>query len=89
MNGQYDVVVLGGGAAGMTAAIWARRQGASVLLIEYNDMLGKKILSTGNGRCNLSNRRISASSYRSDSGGEDFFFVGFFQSLRRRNAGFF
>lgn len=73
MDKQYDVVVLGGGASGMTAAIWAGRQGASVLIVEYNEELGKKILSTGNGRCNFSNRDISASCYRTDTGGEDFF----------------
>jgi predicted Rossmann fold flavoprotein len=54
------VIIVGGGAAGMAAAIVAARQGARVLIIEQNDRLGKKILATGNGRCNLSNTGISA-----------------------------
>ena len=40
----------------MTAAIFAAREGAQVVLLEHKDRVGKKILSTGNGRCNLSNR---------------------------------
>ena len=40
----------------MTAAIFAARQGAQVTLLEHMDRVGKKILSTGNGKCNLSNR---------------------------------
>ncbi|MGM0471189.1 MAG: NAD(P)/FAD-dependent oxidoreductase [Bacillota bacterium] len=49
------VVVVGGGAAGMMAAGTAARQGADVLLLEKNDQLGKKLLLTGKGRCNLTN----------------------------------
>lgn len=51
----YDIVVVGAGPAGCMAAIQAERAGASVLLIERNDTIGKKILKTGNGRCNLTN----------------------------------
>ena len=51
----YDGIVIGGGAAGMFAAIMAARQGAKVLLIEKNDRLGKKLLITGKGRCNVTN----------------------------------
>ena len=47
------VIVIGGGASGMTAAIFAARQGAVVTLLEHMDRVGKKILSTGNGKCNL------------------------------------
>lgn len=50
---QYDVVVVGGGAAGMFAAGFAARQGASVLLLEKNRECGKKLLITGKGRCNV------------------------------------
>ncbi len=59
----YDVIVAGGGAAGMVAAIFAARAGASVLVIEFNDRLGKKILATGNGRCNYTNRAIDLNNY--------------------------
>lgn len=59
------VITIGGGASGMTAAIFAARQGAQVTLLEHMDRVGKKILSTGNGKCNLTNRRMDASCYRS------------------------
>lgn len=49
------VIVIGGGAAGMLAAITAAEQGASVLLLEKNEKLGKKIYITGKGRCNVTN----------------------------------
>lgn len=52
---SFDVIVIGGGAAGMFAAITAARQGRSVLLLERNDRLGKKLLITGKGRCNVTN----------------------------------
>ncbi len=51
------VIVIGGGAAGMTAAVAAGRRGHSVVLLEKNRELGKKLLVTGNGRCNLTNSR--------------------------------
>ena len=50
-----DVIVIGGGPAGMFAAITAAQQGAKVLLLERNDRLGKKLLITGKGRCNVTN----------------------------------
>jgi len=50
-----DVLVIGGGAAGMAAALFAARSGASVLLLEKNEKLGKKVYITGKGRCNLTN----------------------------------
>ena len=51
----YDGIVIGGGPAGMFAAITAAKQGAKVLLLERNDRLGKKLLITGKGRCNVTN----------------------------------
>ena len=51
----YDVIVIGGGPAGMFAAITAAEQGSKVLLLEANDRLGKKLLITGKGRCNVTN----------------------------------
>ncbi len=59
------VGIIGGGASGMVAAITAAREGAEVVLFEKNDRIGKKILVTGNGRCNLSNLSFSASCYHS------------------------
>ena len=52
---KYDVVVIGGGAAGMLAAGSAACSGASVLLVEKNKYLGKKLGITGKGRCNITN----------------------------------
>lgn len=52
---SQSVVVVGGGAAGMLAALSARALGASVLLIEPNEKLGRKLYITGKGRCNLTN----------------------------------
>ncbi len=52
---RYDVIVVGGGAAGMMAAITAAGQGCKVLLLERNNRLGKKLLITGKGRCNVTN----------------------------------
>ncbi len=52
---KYDVTVIGGGPAGMFAAITAANRGKAVLLLERNDRLGKKLLITGKGRCNVTN----------------------------------
>ena len=51
----YDGIVIGGGPAGMLASIIAAQRGNKVLLIERNDRLGKKLLITGKGRCNVTN----------------------------------
>ena len=51
-----QVAVIGGGVAGMTAAVFAAESGAEVTIIEQKERVGKKILSTGNGRCNFTNR---------------------------------
>ena len=52
---NVDVIVVGGGPAGMYAAITAAQRGKRVLLLERNDRLGKKLLITGKGRCNVTN----------------------------------
>ena len=52
---NYDGIVIGGGPAGMFAAITAATRGQKVLLLERNDRLGKKLLITGKGRCNVTN----------------------------------
>ncbi|MBE5960366.1 MAG: NAD(P)/FAD-dependent oxidoreductase [Lachnospiraceae bacterium] len=60
----YDVLVAGGGASGMVAAIFAARKGKRVAIIEHKDKIGKKILATGNGKCNYTNLVQEPSCYR-------------------------
>ena len=57
MSEKFDVIVIGGGPAGMMAAITAAMNGAKVALFEKNKRLGKKLLMTGGGRCNVTNNR--------------------------------
>ncbi|HIZ22280.1 MAG TPA: NAD(P)/FAD-dependent oxidoreductase [Candidatus Blautia faecigallinarum] len=57
-------VVIGGGASGLAASIAAAGKGADVTLVEQKELVGKKILSTGNGRCNLTNLAMSPEYYR-------------------------
>ena len=61
------VLVLGGGPAGMTAALAAARAGAEVLLLEQNERIGKKLLLTGNGKCNYTNLELDVARYDTDS----------------------
>ena len=60
------VAVVGAGAAGALAAIAAARQGASVTVYDTNAQVGRKLLITGNGRCNLSNTHVAADRYACD-----------------------
>jgi len=60
---KYDVLIIGGGPSGMMAAISAANSGKSVMLLEKNESLGKKLLATGNGRCNITNAHISANNF--------------------------
>ncbi len=64
MNKIWDVIVAGGGASGLTAAIFAARSGAKVLLLEKLPKAGKKLSVTGNGRCNFANEKVTSDSYR-------------------------
>ena len=66
MQKQYHIAVIGGGASGLLAAIAAKIEGGagcSVVILERNDRIGRKILSTGNGRCNLGNTVIQKENY--------------------------
>ena len=54
-RGEYDVIVVGGGAAGLMAAVFACERGEKVLILEKNEKTGKKIYITGKGRCNFTN----------------------------------
>ena len=60
---RIDIIVVGGGAAGLVAAITAARNGAKVLILEHNEVLGKKILATGNGKCNYTNKMQGVDKY--------------------------
>jgi predicted Rossmann fold flavoprotein len=60
---KCSTVVVGGGAAGIAAAITTARRGESVIICEKTPQLGKKILATGNGRCNLLNDNLNESGY--------------------------
>ena len=51
----YDIIIIGGGASGLCTAIQSKTENNTVLVLEHNSIPGKKILSTGNGRCNLTN----------------------------------
>lgn len=63
---KRHVIIVGGGASGLVAAISAAREGAEVTIVEQKDRLGKKILSTGNGKCNLTNEYMKVDCFRGD-----------------------
>ena len=65
MQESYDVCVIGGGAAGMSAAIAAAEGGCSVCIVDKNKKLGRKMYATGNGRCNLANTDMDKCHYHS------------------------
>ncbi len=76
----WDVVVIGGGAAGMMAAGKAGSRGKKVLLLEKNTDLGKKLLITGGGRCNVTNNKTNTREMLSKYKGNDqFLFSAFSQ----------
>ena len=64
---RIPLLVIGGGASGMMAAAAASRKGMPVVLLEHEAELGKKLLATGNGRCNFTNERMEAGFFRSGS----------------------
>lgn len=61
---EKRVLIIGGGASGLMAAIMAARNGAQVTLLEHNEKPGKKICATGNGKCNLTNLSSPVDAYR-------------------------
>lgn len=63
---KKKVCIVGGGAAGMIAAIMAARNHAAVTILEHNEKIGKKLLATGNGRCNLTNEKQEKMCYHSE-----------------------
>ena len=68
---KYDTIIIGGGAAGMMSGIFAARKGLKVCIVEHMDRVGKKILSTGNGKCNITNMDMTCDKYY-DLSQEDF-----------------
>ncbi|KUO52738.1 MAG: flavoprotein [Desulfitibacter sp. BRH_c19] len=65
--GKKHVIVIGGGASGMVAAIVAARNEAKVTILERNPRIGKKILATGNGRCNFTNVNADITCYQGNN----------------------
>lgn len=70
---MIDLYVVGGGVSGLFAAIIASRRGKRVTILEKNNDLGKKILLTGNGRCNFTNEYIDCNCYESSNESKDSF----------------
>src|SRR3990167_6799289 len=67
MNTHYDVIVIGGGAAGLFCAFNTAQKGRRVALLEHNDTIGKKIAISGGGRCNFTNIHATAENYLSEN----------------------
>lgn len=65
-NKQFDVLVIGAGASGMMAAITAARENKKVCILEKLDKAGKKLLATGNGKCNFTNDKMSVDCFGGD-----------------------
>ncbi|MDO5520375.1 MAG: NAD(P)/FAD-dependent oxidoreductase [bacterium] len=64
---NYDIIVVGGGASGLVAAITAAKNRKKVLILEHKDKIAKKILATGNGKCNYTNTYYDDTVFRGDS----------------------
>ena len=60
-----DIIIIGAGASGIVTAINAKNKNNRVILLEKNDRIGKKLLATGNGRCNYTNMNLSEKNYSS------------------------
>lgn len=67
MDRKRQVIVVGGGAAGLTAGIMAAENGAAVTVLEQNEKPGRKICVTGNGRCNLTNQEMNWKKFHGES----------------------
>ncbi len=63
----YDVIVIGGGASGIVSSVVLARKGFRVAILEKNDRVGKKILATGNGKCNIMPAKLDICAYNSSA----------------------
>lgn len=63
----HDLIIIGGGSCGVASAIKAKDSNIDVAIIDRNDRICKKLLTTGNGRCNITNENISLNRYHSDN----------------------
>ena len=64
---ETEVAVIGGGASGLMASIASALAGADTIILEHMDRVGKKILATGNGKCNYTNEVQGLSCYRGEN----------------------
>lgn len=85
----YDVIIIGGGTSGMMAAVSAAENGARTLLIEKNKRVGKKLLLTGGGRCNVTNNREPADIIQHIPGNGKFLYSAFSQFDNHQIMAFF
>ena len=67
INQNYDVVILGAGAAGLMSGFTAGRRGRRVLVLEKSNKVGKKILMSGGGRCNFTNELVDSDNFLSEN----------------------
>ena len=67
IKSNYDVIIIGGGAAGLMCAATAGKRGRKVLVIEHNEKVGKKILISGGGRCNFTNLWVQPENFVSQN----------------------
>lgn len=69
---KHDIIIIGAGASGIMAAITAKNLGADAAIIERNNRIGKKLITTGNGRCNISNENLNYKRFHSEN--KEFFY---------------
>lgn len=86
---HHDLIIVGGGASGLVAAITAKDFGIDVAIVEGTDRVGKKILTTGNGRCNISNNCIKPPFINYHSSNSDFHFTALDKLSREDTKNFF
>ena len=77
-----DIIVVGGGASGLMAAVTAAAAGDKVAVLEQNDRVGRKLLATGNGRCNYTNQYQDRSCYHSENAAFPWGILGQFDAER-------